>query len=90
MRTMINFFHNGGVDPNPGLRRPLKDAPLTHDVRQRPKLSLIFYVCRFSMRNVTHSKSVEFFETQFQRQIREQDYALNPSTVIAEKPSRPS
>ena len=62
MRTMIDFFHNGGVDPNPWV-----------DI----------YVCRFSMRNVTHSKSVGFFETQFQRQIREQDYALNPFETLA-------
>ncbi len=32
----------------------------------------------FDMQNVTRNKSVEFFETQFQRQIRQQGYALNP------------
>ena len=35
------------------------------------------------MRNTTHKRSVEFFETQFQRQIRQQDYALNPFEVLA-------
>ncbi len=32
----------------------------------------------FSLHKVTHNKSIKFFETQFQRQIREQDYTLNP------------
>ncbi|MBI3696281.1 MAG: class I SAM-dependent methyltransferase [Acidobacteria bacterium] len=32
---------------------------------------------------MTHNKSVEFFETQFQRQIRGQDYALNPFETLA-------
>ncbi len=35
------------------------------------------------MRNTLHNRSVEFFETQFQRQIREQDYALNPFETLA-------
>ena len=35
------------------------------------------------MRNMTHNKSVEFFETQFQQQIRKQDYALNPFESLA-------
>jgi tellurite methyltransferase len=32
---------------------------------------------------VTDNKSVEFFETQFQRQIRERDYVLNPFETVA-------
>ena len=32
---------------------------------------------------VTHNESVEFFETQFRRQIRQQDYALNPFETLA-------
>lgn len=35
------------------------------------------------MQNVTRNKSVEFFETQFQRQIRQQGYALNPFETLA-------
>jgi tellurite methyltransferase len=35
------------------------------------------------MPNAAQNKSVEFFETQFQRQIREQDYALNPFETLA-------
>jgi tellurite methyltransferase len=35
------------------------------------------------MRKVTHNKSIKFFEAQFQRQIREQDYALNPFETLA-------
>lgn len=35
------------------------------------------------MGNVAQNKSVEFFDTQFQRQIREQDYALNPFETLA-------
>ncbi len=35
------------------------------------------------MQNATRNKSVEFFETQFQRQIRQQDYALNPFESLA-------
>ncbi len=35
------------------------------------------------MRKVTQNKSIEFFDTQFQRQIREQDYALNPFETLA-------
>ncbi len=31
----------------------------------------------------THNKSVEFFEIQFQRQIQQQDYALNPFETVA-------
>jgi len=30
-----------------------------------------------------HNRSVEFFETQFQRQVREQNYALNPFETFA-------
>lgn len=30
-----------------------------------------------------HNRSVEFFETQFQRQVRERDYALNPFETLA-------
>ncbi len=35
------------------------------------------------MGNATHNKSVEFFELQFQRQIQQQDYALNPFETVA-------
>ena len=35
------------------------------------------------MRDVIHKKSVEFFETQFQRQVRDQEYALNPFETLA-------
>ncbi|MFQ5737432.1 MAG: class I SAM-dependent methyltransferase [Acidobacteriota bacterium] len=35
------------------------------------------------MGNAARNKSVEFFETQFQRQIREQDYELNPFERLA-------
>ena len=35
------------------------------------------------MSTETRSKSVEFFDTQFQRQIRERDYALNPFETSA-------
>ena len=28
-------------------------------------------------------KSVEFFETQFQRQVRDEEYALNPFETLA-------
>ena len=30
-----------------------------------------------------NKKSVAFFESQFQRQLREQDYALNPFEILA-------
>lgn len=30
-----------------------------------------------------HNRSVEFFETQFQRQVRQRDYALNPFETLA-------
>jgi tellurite methyltransferase len=33
--------------------------------------------------NMLNRKSVEFFESQFQRQVRDQDYALNPFEVLA-------
>lgn len=33
--------------------------------------------------NVACNKSIEFFDTQFQRQIGEQDYALNPFETLA-------
>lgn len=32
---------------------------------------------------MTNNKSVEFFEAQFQRQVREQDFALNPFETLA-------
>ncbi len=32
---------------------------------------------------MTRNQSIEFFETQFQRQIRQQDYALNPFESLA-------
>ena len=35
------------------------------------------------MANITGNRSVDFFETQFQRQVREQDYALNPFEKLA-------
>ncbi len=35
------------------------------------------------MGKATHNRSVEFFEIQFQRQIRQQDYALNPFETLA-------
>ena len=35
------------------------------------------------MSNTSSNRSVEFFETQFQRQIREADYALNPFETVA-------
>ncbi len=35
------------------------------------------------MQNATRNKSVEFFETLFQRQIRQQEYALNPFETLA-------
>lgn len=34
------------------------------------------------MTDVMHKKSVEFFETQFQRQVRDQEYALNPFETL--------
>jgi hypothetical protein len=30
-----------------------------------------------------NNKSVDFFESQFQRQVREQEYALNPFEILA-------
>lgn len=35
------------------------------------------------MRNRDENASVEFFETQFQRQVRERDYELNPFETLA-------
>jgi tellurite methyltransferase len=35
------------------------------------------------MREVIDRKSVAFFETQFQRQVRDQEYALNPFETLA-------
>jgi len=35
------------------------------------------------MREAIHKKSVEFFETQFQRQVRDKEYALNPFETLA-------
>ena len=35
------------------------------------------------MREVSHKKSVEFFETQFQRQVQDREYALNPFEILA-------
>ena len=35
------------------------------------------------MHDVLHKKSVEFFETQFLRQARDQEYALNPFETLA-------
>jgi tellurite methyltransferase len=33
--------------------------------------------------HILSKKSVDFFENQFQRQVREQDYALNPFEILA-------
>jgi tellurite methyltransferase len=33
--------------------------------------------------NMLNNKSVDFFESQFQRQVRDQDYALNPFEILA-------
>ncbi len=33
MRTMINFFHNRGVDPDPWVEKDAEDAPLTRSLR---------------------------------------------------------
>jgi tellurite methyltransferase len=35
------------------------------------------------MGNATRNRSVEFFEVQFQEQVRQQDYALNPFETLA-------
>lgn len=35
------------------------------------------------MREAKHNQSVDFFETQFQRQVREREYALNPFETLA-------
>jgi tellurite methyltransferase len=35
------------------------------------------------MHNDTGNKAVKFFETQFQRQVREQNYTLNPFEILA-------
>jgi tellurite methyltransferase len=35
------------------------------------------------MHNDTENKAVKFFETQFQRQVRDQEYALNPFEILA-------
>jgi tellurite methyltransferase len=35
------------------------------------------------MGNMTHNKSIEFFEAQFAKQIREQEYALNPFETLS-------
>ena len=35
------------------------------------------------MHNDTENKAVKFFETQFQRQVREQDYTVNPFETLA-------
>jgi len=35
------------------------------------------------MDDVVHKRSVEFFDTQFRRQVRDQDYALNPFETLA-------
>ncbi len=36
-----------------------------------------------SMPGVIHKKSVEFFEAQFQRQVRDEEYGLNPFETLA-------
>src|SRR5574341_1582383 len=35
------------------------------------------------MRDVIHKRSVEFFEAQFQRQVQDREYALNPFEILA-------
>jgi tellurite methyltransferase len=35
------------------------------------------------MKRVLNKKSVDFFESQFQRQVREQEYVLNPFEILA-------
>jgi hypothetical protein len=35
------------------------------------------------MEHMSNKKSVDFFENQFQRQVRGQDYALNPFEILA-------
>jgi tellurite methyltransferase len=35
------------------------------------------------MHNDPENKAVKFFETQFQRQVRDQEYALNPFEILA-------
>ena len=35
------------------------------------------------MHELSHRKSVEFFDTQFQRQVRDHEYALNPFETLA-------
>jgi tellurite methyltransferase len=35
------------------------------------------------MEHVFNKKSVDFFESQFQRQVRDQEYALNPFEILA-------
>lgn len=35
------------------------------------------------MRDVIHKRSVEFFEAQFQRQVQDRKYALNPFEILA-------
>ena len=35
------------------------------------------------MGDVTHKQSVEFFETQFRRQVQDREYALNPFETLA-------
>jgi tellurite methyltransferase len=35
------------------------------------------------MDDVTHKRSVKFFETQFQKQVREREYGLNPFEMLA-------
>ena len=35
------------------------------------------------MRDETANKAVKFFESQFQRQVRDQEYALNPFEILA-------
>jgi hypothetical protein len=37
----------------------------------------------WNMHNDPENKAVKFFETQFQRQVREQEYALNPFEIRA-------
>lgn len=51
---------------------------------------MVFYMLdRFRRRkrsrrqSVTSNRSIDFFESQFQRQVREQDYALNPFEMLA-------
>jgi len=60
-----------------------KRSRLMGGVGRRRKPSLISKGHEVSMREVIQKKSIEFFETQFQRQVQDQEYALNPFETLA-------